>query len=158
MSDPSTITPPDPMSLLMGGGVRSATFDNVGDRVSGEITAVETTQQTDPQTGAPKTWDDGSPRWQIVVTIQTGERIDDEDDGRRKLYIKGSMKYASTQKAVVDAVKAAGAKTLEVGGTLALAYTGDGERTNRAFNPPKLYQAAYKPPVAGVDLGDLLGG
>ena len=154
-----TITPPDPMTLLLGGGTTSAKFENVGDTVSGEILSVETKQQTDLD-GNLKTWDNGDPMWQVVVVLQTDERDPDnaEDDGRRAVYLKGSSKYASTAKAVADAVRTAGAKALEVGGTLALAYTGDGEPTKRGFSAPKLYQAAYKAPVAGVDLGDLLGG
>ena len=149
---------PDPMALLMGGGGgRSAKFENPGDKVSGEILSVESKQQTDLD-GNPKTWDNGDPMWQVVVVLATDEREDDEDDGRRAVYLKGSRKYASTATAVAEAVKAAGAKTLEVGGTLALAYTGDGEPTKRGFSAPKLYQAAYKPPVAGVDLSSLLDG
>jgi hypothetical protein len=153
-----TITPPDPSALLMGGGTRSAKFEKVGDSVKGEITSVETKQQTDLD-GAPKTWDNGDPMWQVVVTLATAERDadDPDDDGKRAVYLKGSNKYASTSKAVADAVRAAGASKLEVGGTLALQYTGDGEATKRGFSPPKLYAAAYKAPVAGVDLGNLLG-
>jgi hypothetical protein len=146
------------MSLLMGGGGgKSASFEKPGDKVSGEILTVESRQQTDLD-GALKCWDNGDPMWQVVVTLQTTEREDGDDDGKRTVYLKGSRKYASTATAVGEAVKAAGAKTLEVGGTLALAYTGDGEPTKRGFSAPKLYQAAYKPPAQGVDLGDLLGG
>ena len=154
-----TMTPPDPMALLLGGGTPSAKFENVGDKVSGEIINVETKQQTDLKDGTPKTWDDGSPMWQVVVTLQTDERDPEitDDEGRRAIYVKGSMKYASMAKAVADAVRASGAKTLEVGGTLAVQFTGEGEATSRGFNPPKLYAAAYKAPVAGVDLGNLLG-
>jgi hypothetical protein len=155
-----TMTPPDPSTLLMGGGTRSAKFEHPGDKISGEILSVETKQQTDLKDGSPKFWDNGDPMWQVVVTLQTEQRDPDDadDDGKRAIYVKGSMKYASTAKAIADAVRTAGAKTLEVGGTLAVAYTGDGEATSRGFNPPKLYSAAYKAPVAGVDLGDLLGG
>lgn len=153
-----TITPPDPSALLMGSGSPSAKFDNIGDAVRGEILAVETKQQTDLD-GKPKFWDDGNPMWQVVVTLQTDERDPEigDDEGKRNVYLKGSNKYASTSKAVADAVRAAGAAKLEVGGTLALQYVGDGERTKSGFNPPKLYQAAYKPPVAGVDLSALGG-
>lgn len=149
---------PDPMSLLLGGGTRSAKFERPGDKVSGEILSVDTKQQTDLD-GNPKTWDNGDPMWQVVVVLQTDERdpADPEDDGRRAVYLKGSAKYASTAKATADALRAAGVKTLEPGGTFALAYTGDGEPTKRGFSAPKLYQAAYKPPVAGVALDDLLG-
>ncbi len=153
-----TITPPDPSALLMGGGTRSAKFEAVGDAVRGEILNVETKQQTDLD-GNPKTWDNGDPRWQVAVTRQTDERdaTDPDDDGKRAVYLKGSNKYASTSKAVADAVRSAGATKLEQGGTLALQYVGDGEATKRGFSPPKLYQAAYKAPVAGVDLSALGG-
>ena len=153
-----TMTPPDPSSLLMGGGGKSAKFENVGDKVSGEILDVATKQQTDMD-GTPKVWDDGSPMWQVVVALRTDQRdpADPDDDGSRNVYLKGSMKYASTAKAVADAVRKAGAKKLEVGGTLALAYTGDGEPTKRGYSAPKLFVAEYRAPVAGVDLGSLLG-
>lgn len=150
-------TPSDISTFLMGGGTTSAKFETIGDRVSGEILSVEVTQQTDLD-GNPKFWDNGKPMEQLVVVLQTDERNDEEDDGRRAVYLKGSNKHASSRKAAADAVKEAGAKSLEVGGTFALAYIGDGEPTKRGFSAPKLYQAAYKPPVAGVDLGDLLGG
>jgi hypothetical protein len=150
---------PDPMALLLGGGARSAKFEHAGDAVKGEITDIQTKQQTDLD-GNPKTWDDGSPMWQVVVTLQTDDREagDPDDDGKRNLYLKGSKKYASSAKAVADAVKAAGATRLEVGGTLALKYSGDGEPTKRGFNAPKLYEAAYKAPAPSADLSDLLGG
>jgi hypothetical protein len=139
----------------MGGGTKSARFEAIGDKVAGEIIDVQTKQQTDLD-GRPKTWDDGNPMWQVVVTLATSEREDGDDDGHRNVYLKGSNKYASTSKAVADAVRAAGAQKLEVGGTLALQYSGDGERTKAGFNAPKLYKASYRRPVTGVDLGDLL--
>lgn len=146
----------DPNSLLMGAGGTWAKFEQPGDKVSGEILSVEARQATDLD-GNPKTWDNGDPIMEVVVTLQTDERVDADDDGIRKVSIAGSMKYASKRKATVDAVRAAGAKGLEAGGTFALAYTGEGEATKRGYNPPKLYQAAYKAPAAGVDLGSLLG-
>jgi hypothetical protein len=147
----------DPNALLMGSGGAWAKFEQPGDKVSGEIVAVEARQATDLD-GNPRAWDNGDPIMEVVVTLQTDERSDGDDDGIRKVSIGGSMKYASKKKATVDAVRAAGAKGLEAGGTFALAYTGEGEPTKRGYNPPKLFQAAYKAPVAGVDLGDLLGG
>ncbi len=152
-----TLTPPDPNAILMGGGGRWTKFEQIGDKVSGEILDLETRQATDIN-GTPKTFDNGDPIWEVIATLQTDEREDGDDDGKRKVAIGGSMKYASKRKAVTDAVRAAGATAIEVGGTLALAYTGDGESTQRGMSPPKLFQAAYKAPVAGVDLGDLLGG
>ena len=47
---------------------------------------------------------------------------------------------------IEEAVKKAGAKGLEVGGTLAVKYVKDGEKKNKAFNAPKLYAAKYEAP------------
>ena len=106
-------------------------------------------QQTDIKTGAPVTWDDGQPKMQLVVKLQTEQRDadDPEDDGIRSLYISGGFKRASTQKAIADAVRAAKAKGLEVGGTLAVKFTGEEPSSVRGFNPAKLYAARYEPPT-----------
>jgi hypothetical protein len=84
---------------------------------------------------------------QIVVQLQTEEHdpADPDDDGIRGLYIKSGMLNA-----VREAVRKAGAKGLEVGGVLTVQYVGDGERKNKAFDPPKLYTATYVPPSAAA--------
>lgn len=135
----------DPNAFLMGGSVPSASFLNIGDSVAGTICEAPTLQQQrDMQTGAPKTWDDGSPMLQLVVTLQTDEHDQDieDDDGRRRAYVKFNMK-----RAVADAVRKAKAKSLDIGGHLTITYTGNGEQTKRGFAPPKLYEAAYVPPT-----------
>jgi len=141
-------TSTDVNAFLMGGGVRSAKFEKPGDKVSGTIVAAEVTQQTDLTTGAPKTWDNGDPMMQLVVTLATDQRDpeDPDDTGERKLYLKGS-KPTTSLGAVKGAIKAAGAKGIEVNGTLQLAYTGDGEPTKRGFNAPKEYVAKYQAPA-----------
>jgi hypothetical protein len=70
-------TQTDPNAFLMGGGGRSAKFATIGDKIDGEITATEVTQQTDFTDGTPKTWPDGNPMMQLVITLQTDEREDD---------------------------------------------------------------------------------
>lgn len=131
--------------FLMGGGVQSAKFENVGDSVAGDVhDEPEVRQQTDLSTGALKFWDDGRPQMQLVVTLKTSLHDDADDDGLRKLYIKG--KYLT--EAVREAVRKAGAKGLEVGGRLQVTYTGDGPQTKRGFNPPKLYRAEYARPTS----------
>lgn len=147
----------DVNSFLFGGGGRSAKFENPGDAVKGTVVSTEMAQQTDME-GKPRTWDDGSPRMQLVVTLQTDERAPDDadDDGIRKLYVKGGTKIASTQKAVADAVRAAGATQLEVGGTLAVEFTGLGQPSKPGYSAPKLYRAAYKPPAPAAVSADLL--
>jgi hypothetical protein len=125
--------------LMSGGGAKAAKFPTPGTVVTGPIVREpEVAQQTEFGTGKPLFWDDGKPRNQLVVQIQTGQRDDDEDDGVRAIYIKGK----SLTGAVREAVKAAGAPGLEVGGVLAITYTGDG-KAERGM-PPKLYSATYR--------------
>ena len=139
--------------FLMGRGGRSAKFPAIGTSVSGQIVKEpEVTQQTEFGTGRPLTWDDGRPRLQLVVTLQTDERdpSDPDDDGKRVLYVKGK----SMTNAVRDAVRKAGANGLEVGGTLTVTYVGDG-KAERGM-PPKLYSAVYQRPIVH-EVSDLLG-
>lgn len=145
----------DANTLLMGGGVTSAKFPTIGTTVTGQIVRPpEARQQTDIKDGTPLTFANGDPRMQVVVQLQTTERDpqDGEDDGIRGLYIKGNMLNA-----VREAVRKVGAKGLETGGTLSVTYTGDGERKNKAFDPPKLYAATYLPPKAAAANDVLMG-
>lgn len=140
-----------PEQFLMGGGGKSAKFDTPGTTITGTITSPpQVRQQTDMETGKPLTWDNGDPRLQLVVQLQTNEHDDNDDDGTRNLYVKGSRDPASgsLHAAVAIAVQAAGAKGLEPGGTLSVKYVGDGVAKTRGFNPPKRYVAKYTPPAA----------
>lgn len=131
----------DVNDFLLSGGVTSAKFETPGTTVSGTICRPpEKQQQRDFETGKPKVWEDGSPRWQIVIHLQTDNRDPDveDDDGIRALYVRGNM-----LRAVREAVRRAGGK-LEEGGYLDVIYTGDGERQGVGF-PPKLYSATYIP-------------
>ncbi|WP_431903685.1 hypothetical protein [Nonomuraea sp. bgisy101] len=142
----------DANDFLMGNGIPSAHayFKNApfGTTVGGQITMQpEVTQQSDLDTGELKFWSDGKPMQQLVVTVQTNHRDSEviDDDGQRRFYIKAKMLDA-----VRDAVRRSGAKGLEVGGTLMITYTADGEAKKRAHNPPKIYSATYAPPSAAA--------
>lgn len=146
--------------FLFGGSGKAASFDEIGDTVEGDITDAVVNQQTDMETQAPLTWSDGSPRMQLVVTLQTDDKSAD-DDGLRRIFAKGG-KYevdsgtgTSMKDAIGDAIKKAGAKSLDVGGRLKVGYTGVGKKTNRGFSAPKLYRATYSPPVKSVQAEDL---
>jgi hypothetical protein len=140
----------DANEFLLAGGVTSAKFETPGISVSGTITRPpEVQQQRELDTGKPKFWEDGKPRQQIVIHLQTTSRDPevDDDDGIRALYVRGNM-----LKAVREAVRkhGAGAK-LDTGGVLTVTYTGDGERKS-GLNAPKLYSAVYTPAAqAAVD-------
>lgn len=142
-----------PQDFLLGGGGKSAKFENLGDSISGTIaTNPEIRQQSDIKTGKPLTWDDGSPRNQLVVSLQTDERLDSEDDGLRNLYVKGSKKPGSQSlhDAVATAVRQAGAKGLEVGGELDVILVGEEPPPNPNLSPRKLYKATYTAPSANT--------
>lgn len=145
-------------SFLLGGGGSSAKFENVGDAVTGTILSAEVKDQTDLATGAILKWDNGDTRKQLVVRLQTTQRDDEDDDGVRALYVKGSKKAGShsLHDAVASAVRLAGAKSLEVGGTLTVTYTGEEPSATRGFNPRKLYSASYVAPTAAT-AGEFLG-
>lgn len=146
----------DANDFLMGGGIPAAKFETIGTTVSGQICAQpEVTQQSDLDTGKPLFWDDGRPRMQLVVTVQTDQRDPEiaDDDGKRKFYIRAKL-----QDAVRQAVRASQAKGLEVGGTLAITYVADGEQKKRGYNPPKIYSATYAPPSAAQANAFLNGG
>lgn len=131
--------------FLMGAGGATAKFPTIDTSVSGRIVAdPQVTQQTEYGTNKPLTWDDGRPRMQLVVQVQTDERDSQnaEDDGVRSLYVKGK----SLTNAVREAVRKAGAPGLEVGGVLTVTYVADGQADRG--NPPKLYTASYQRPVA----------
>lgn len=136
-----TQTPSADDFLMGGGGAPTAKFPTPGTSVGGRITEKPTVeQQRDISTGDKKFWSDGNPMMQLVVTVQTDERDPqiEEDDGRRRLFVKGQMKNA-----IADAVRAAGGRGLEVGGILTVTYSHDGTPSQRGFNPPKQYAATY---------------
>jgi|SRR5215471_6838313 len=154
----------DANDFLFGGGGKAASFDNIGDTVEGTITDVKLTQQTSMEDNTPLTWADGSPRMQLVLTLQTDQRSGEDDDGTRRLYAKGGRYEAaegtgtSMKDAIADAIKKAGASRIEEGGHLKVGHTGLGKKTNRGYSAPKLYRAVYTAPTASVSADDLFEG
>lgn len=133
--------------LLLGSGGKTAKFPEIGAKVVGTVLSADTSQQTDID-GVPKFWDDGKPMMQVVVQLQTDNREDDEDDGVRKLYVKGNM-----HKAVQEVVRVH--RGLAVGGKLAVAYYADGEQKRKGYSAPKLFKAQYTPPATSIENSDL---
>lgn len=151
----------NPNDFLTGGGEASAKFENVGDTITGTVVNQEVRQQTDYKTGDPLTWANGDPRMQLVVTLQTALKDDYDDNGLRNLYVKGSKKPGtkSLHDAVASAVRAAGAKGLEDGGTLTVTYVGAEPPPPSApkLDPRKLYSATYETPDKAATSGAYLG-
>lgn len=145
-------------AFLLGGGGKSASFENIGDSITGTVVSTEVRQQTD-LSGNPRTWDDGNPIMQLVVKLQTSHREDQDDDGIRAVYVKGSKKAGSRSlhDAVATAVRSSGAKSLEEGGTLTVTHDGTEPSSTRGFNDRKLYTASYVAPDHAAQAGDFLG-
>jgi len=139
--------------LIMGGGAPAAKFPAVGSMVRGKITDLTTGQQRDFATQELKTWKDGSPMMQAIITMQTDEHDPDipNDDGKRRVFVSSK----SMREAIRDAIIASGQRELVIGGELAVAYVGDGQPEGN-LNPPKLYRAEYGPPALAAS--SLLGG
>lgn len=128
--------------FLMSSGVASAKFESIGTMVDGMIESMEVRNQTDIKTGEVQTWNDGNVKKQLVVTLQTDQFDDDDDDGLRRVFVKGQM-----SKALRDAVRKTGERGIADGGRLAVKYVGDGEQAQRGFSPPKQYQVSYQAPA-----------
>lgn len=147
--------------FLMGGGTKSAFSKNdpIGFTVTGKIVSTEVRQQTSLEDGKPLTWDNGDPRMQLVVTLATDIADDEDDDGRRAVYVKGSKQSGSKSlhDAVRAAVQAAGARGLEPGGTLSVSYIGSEPAKTRGFSDRKLWGATYRAPDRAAVTGDFLG-
>lgn len=151
----------DVNDFLFSQGGKSFKFEKMNDSVHGTIIKAEVKQQTSMD-GQLLTWDDGSPRKQLVVTLQTNEHDDDDDDGVRTIYAKGGNfevakgEGQSMRNAIAEAVTATGSKKLEPGDELAVAYTGEAP-PRRGYTPAKLYCAQFKKTKGSVAAADLFG-
>ena len=136
---------PSANDFLMGSGTPTAKFPTIGSSVSGVIVdEPEVRQQTDFDDGSLLFWDDGNPRMQLVIRLQTDLRDPEveNDDGVRALYVKGQ-----NVKTLREAIKSAGRDGVEPGGWLAAQYTHDGQASGKK-NPPHLHAYTYKGPTA----------
>lgn len=137
--------------MLAQTGGKSAKFEQPGDTITGQVVATDVRQTRDIKTGEPQTWDDGNPKQQVVITLQTTERdaADPDDNGERNVYVKW---WGVQRQSLQQAVKESGAADILPGGTFTATYTGDGEQKQKGFNAPKLYTYTYQPPSATAGL------
>lgn len=135
-----------PSSAVAGffsGGGKAAKFPAIGTTLSGTITAVHPPEpQTDFATKQPIA---GKTQVRIELATELRDPDIDFDDGSRTLYIRGWMTGA-----IGEALRKAGAKEPQIGGTLSVTYTGDGTPPQPGFNGPKLYSANYTPPTSST--------
>jgi hypothetical protein len=114
-------------------------FQAVGDKAVGTITYIGQ-------------WQERTNKFNGRIEQVTKIVIDADGDELAIWPVKGSR----MAQAIGEAAMAAGAKTLEVGGKLAVAYASD--RDTGKPQPMKWFEAKYEPPVgaaAPVDASDL---
>lgn len=140
---------------LAGGGAPSAFNKDspIGASVTGTIVNAEIRQITDYVTQKPKTWDDGRPQMNVVITLQTDQRDPDvaDDDGQRRVFIKT---WGVWRDALNAAIKAAGGSkasdVLTPGARFTATFTET--RPSSMGSPMKVYAYKIEPAAqAGLD-------
>lgn len=120
-------------------------FDTVGASITGVVkSAPRERQQTKYSTQEPDFWPNGDPKMQILVDLQTDQRVDPNDDGERTLYVASPK----MRKAIGEAIRAANASDILPGGTLTVTFIGNDPASKNPANPAKLYQAQYTAPTS----------
>lgn len=123
----------------------------IGTSVTGTVLEVVVRQTKSIETGILETWPDGNPKQQAIITLQTADRLDAEDDGRRNIYIK---MWGLQKQALIEASKEAKGSPAP-GDTFTATYTGVGKKTNPAFSAPKIYKYTI---AKGNPLDAVVGG
>lgn len=146
----------DARSLIMGTSSPAMAFNYRGDKIVGKvITEPKAVQQTvydprNPQSKELAFWPSGDPKMQVVFQVETQWRNHEginrpdptkPDNGVRTIYLKGKH----MERATADAVRAAGADWIEVGGMISFEYIGD-DMNSLAGVKPKLFAVRYRAP------------
>ena len=82
MSDPFS-NQSDPFMAAGGSSAATVSFPNLGDTVTGVVTAIDQRDDTKPD-GEVKKWPDGKPMAVFIFTLDT-------DDGPQALWVRGNM-------------------------------------------------------------------
>jgi hypothetical protein len=133
----------------------------VGTIYTGTVVSTEWRHQTDYDDSTLPLWwnpgekkpsttklDGAQPVWQYVVTLDTDERRDSEDDGRRKDYVQKGKNGTDLLK---QAVRDAGLATLVPGATYRRAFVGTAPSSNPKYNDRKVYAWKVEAPTASLD-------
>ena len=92
-----------------------------GNAVTGSIVSIVDRQSRKYQTEDLDFWDDGAPKLQWIVTIESEERHEDgEDDGIRVIVVN---QWSGQKKAMITAIRNFNGKEPEAGDTFTAAWT-----------------------------------
>ena len=138
-----TITPEQ-----FGAGGSKAFFNadsKQGDTITGTITAVETYQAKDFQTGEPQFSKSGKPKFDMRIDLADTNvpPADEFDDGSRSIYIHGWGEQYSAYKRALHAVSPT-YKAPQVGDTMTATFKGLGAPFARGLAAPKLYEYKFE--------------
>ena len=121
--------------------VPGAKFEEIGTSITGTVVDATISAQTDID-GNVRVFDSGEIRQQLVITLQTNEHDDEDDDGLRKIFVKSFM-----VKPFRNEMKRNKVPSVRPGGELTVTYVADGEVTKKGYSAPKLFEVAYEPPA-----------
>lgn len=109
----------------------------VGDSITGFVTDVQTRQARDPQTNKVRFWENGDPVIQVIVSLQTDAKTDENDDGVRSVFIKF---WGVQRKALLEALKAAGQSDIIAGQKFTATFVGTEKATSKAMSDTKIFE------------------
>ena len=138
-----------------------AQFPTIGTKYTGTVLEITSEEQKSLTTGDTITWDDGTPKMQVVIKLDVTdgpsgkynkdagkwEPIED-DENIRYVYAKGGLFTA-----MKNARKELGFP-LEVGATLTVEHTAVGKASQVGWNAPKKFTATYGKPAPVADTSD----
>lgn len=128
---------------LFDSSSKGVKFDVIGSSIQGTVKSEpRERQQTKFGTQDLAFWPNGDPMMQVLVDLQTDRREDPTDDGERTLYVASK----NMKRAISDAIRAAGATDLMVGGVLTVQFVGNDPASKNPQNPAKMYAAQYTAP------------
>ena len=129
--------------FLAGSGAKAFAFGDVGDTISGTVTAVDKRQMKEYDSERLEVWPDGAPKFTWIFQLDTA-------DGPQAIYVRGNMFTA-----VRSAAAEAGISEM-IGAKLSVRFDSLGEPSKKGFHPPKLFKAKWEPaPAASASAEDL---
>ena len=117
----------------------AAKFPDVGSTVDGDVIAAKVGVARKVGTSEPDTWEDGTPKRQLLVDLRT------DSNGDVRLYCKEAMRVA-----IREAVQATGGKLAD-GGRLTVKRTDDTPPDKPGLSAKHNYKARFVPKAADVD-------
>jgi hypothetical protein len=142
-------------SVYDGGGAKGITWGDVaGQFVDGTITRIRQVQDKDFNTEEPAVWSDGSPKMVVILTLQTTLEDDDEDDGRRDVWLRGNQ-HTAFRDALQDAFRPLKRKPTDsdiIGARFYLKLTKREPSSKKGGAMRKIFQAKIWPKSVTTDV------